>query len=472
MFYVAPTAFACGEDLAAKCTYLEAAITNGTAPSTWTPTTTAQYGCFGTSVMTDEQATNSLEIGDGHAYTKIITAKNCKGDNGSASAASIAEDYNGGGKTDWFLPSREELMALCLEFFNDPNSQFESRCRGRQSVVTGTIGTTSWSLAATIYWSTCAWGESQACYQSFYTGYWGYIARNSAWSVRPVRAFSQTTNTPTTTTTTSTTTTTTIPTTTTTTIPRTTTRPTTPPSTSSTTTTTTTTPKTACERAVTCNEGDVGPGGGNVFYVATTAFNCGVNPNATSATKCKYLEAAPNGWNNSDSDPRLAWGGGGRYAEVGACSNLSIPGAVGTSIGSGYANTKAINLACPDLTGNKSAPAARAAYFYAPSGKAAGWFLPSRDELTKLCEYAGRLSQATVGSGPFAMQSGSCYSGGNLYGGFVGYYYWSSSAVETPATATQQGNYQYALARYFVGGDNGSYQRWTDNYRVRPVRAF
>ena len=208
----------------------------------------------------------------------------------------------------------------------------------------------------------------------------------------------------------------------------------------------------------------MGPGGGNVFYVATADFNCGVNPNATPATKCKYLEAAPNGWNNSDSDPGLAWGGGGQNAEVGACSNLSIPGAVGTSIGSGYANTKAINLACPDLTGNKSAPAARAAYGYAPSGKAGGWFLPSRDELTKLCEYSGRLSQATVGSGPGARQSGSCYSGGNLYSGFSGGY-WSSTSGD---------NYN-AVARYFVGGSVGEssgYPKLIDGFRVRPVRAF
>ena len=209
----------------------------------------------------------------------------------------------------------------------------------------------------------------------------------------------------------------------------------------------------------------MGPGGGNVFYVATTAFNCGVNPNATPATKCKYLEAAPSGWNNSDSDPGLAWGGGDRNAMRGeACSNLSIPGAVGTSIGSGFANTAAIMIACPDASGNQSAPAARAASRYAPRGKAGGWFLPSRDELTKLCEYSGRLSQATVGSGPGTRQSGSCYSGGNLYSGFSGGY-WSSTSGD---------NYN-AVARYFVGGSVGEssgYSKWSDGFRVRPVRAF
>ncbi len=45
VFYVAPTGFACEEDLDTFCRYLEAAITNGIGSSTWTPTTTAQWGC-------------------------------------------------------------------------------------------------------------------------------------------------------------------------------------------------------------------------------------------------------------------------------------------------------------------------------------------------------------------------------------------------------------------------------------------
>ncbi len=200
--------------------------------------------------------------------------------------------------------------------------------------------------------------------------------------------------------------------------------------------------------------GDPGPAGGIVFYVATTPFKCGADLTAD----CTYLEAAPNGW-NSGSDPGLSWGGGA--GALGTCSNKTIPGASGTSIGSGFANTAAIMIACPDVSGNKSAPAARAASSYAPSGEAGGWFLPSRDELTKLCEYSGQKSLASV---VFPMQSGSCYSGGNLYSGFraTGYYWSSSQSAKT-----------YAYSRIFIGDvqqENRTFQnegRW-----VRPVRAF
>ena len=100
VFYIATTPFTCGEDLKAKCTYLEVAITKGTAPSTWTPDTKASWGCIDTSVMTDTQRTASLEIGTGQANTKIITSKNCVGADNSVSAASISVAYNGGGKSD------------------------------------------------------------------------------------------------------------------------------------------------------------------------------------------------------------------------------------------------------------------------------------------------------------------------------------------------------------------------------------
>jgi len=199
VFYVSPMPFACGEDLTAKCTYLEAAIANGTTPSTWTSTTSARWGCYGASVMTSDQRTASFEIGTGRANTKIITDKNCIGANNSVSAASIAAAYNGGNKTDWFLPSRKELNALCLEFFNDPNSLYVGNgwwaqrqidgCKGRQSPVSGTTNQVSWSFVDNGYWSSSESAANDGWYQSF--SYGGQDAFNAGYEyyVRPVRAF-------------------------------------------------------------------------------------------------------------------------------------------------------------------------------------------------------------------------------------------------------------------------------------------
>ena len=208
MFYVAPTisnsptSFTCGVDLTATCKYLEAAITE---TSTWTPGTAAtsgtaatpgtqaQWGCYGINVMTDTERTASLEIGQGQANTKMITVKNCKGTDDSLSAASIAKAYNGGGKTDWFLPSRKELDALCLAFFNGrtgvKNPIDKCMGSGNTNAVSGTTNELSWSFAAGNYWSSSENDASLAWFQNFRYGSQASYTKGSARYVRPVRAF-------------------------------------------------------------------------------------------------------------------------------------------------------------------------------------------------------------------------------------------------------------------------------------------
>ena len=80
--------------------YLEA------APANWDGTNDnqdpyVQWGCRGTSVQTN------TAIGTGSANTFAIIA-GCSG----TTAASTARAYRGGGKSDWFLPSRDELEQM------------------------------------------------------------------------------------------------------------------------------------------------------------------------------------------------------------------------------------------------------------------------------------------------------------------------------------------------------------------------
>ena len=188
VFYVAPTGFACEEDLDTFCRYLEAAITNGIGSSTWTPTTTAQWGCKDTLL-----AGTSDEIGAGRRNTKIITSRNCVGTDSSVSAASVAAAYNGGNTTDWYLPSRKELDALCNEFFkgSTANKSAKDSClgSGNPAVVTGSTNGISWSFAAGLYWSSSENNSSAALFQIFSTGYQGPNGKDAASYVRPVRAF-------------------------------------------------------------------------------------------------------------------------------------------------------------------------------------------------------------------------------------------------------------------------------------------
>jgi len=189
--------------------------------------------------------------------------------------------------------------------------------------------------------------------------------------------------------------------------------------------------------------GSPGPAGGIVFYVATTPFKCGVDLTAD----CTYLEAAPNGW-DSGSEPVRSWGGSG------PCVNASIPGASLPSIGSGHAITAAIMAACPAASGANSAPAARAADIYAPSGLASDWFLPSKDELNELCKYALQTGQAAGGD--------TICGGGALRSGFTAGYYWSSS----------EHNSMGAWFQDFPTGAQFPEYKGSSNVSVRPVRAF
>jgi hypothetical protein len=74
--------------------------------------------------------------------------------------------------------------------------------------------------------------------------------------------------------------------------------------------------------------GDTGPGGGKVFYVASTPFACG----ATLGKSCKYLEVSPTGlWN--------PWC-------VGTLATTSPVVAFSSAIGAGYWNTNKMLADC------------------------------------------------------------------------------------------------------------------------------
>jgi len=392
VFYVATTPFTCGEypnaTPATKCTYLEAAIADGTTPSTWTPSTKAQWGCKDTPVPG-----TSLEIGTGRANTKSITDKKCIGTDGSVSAASIAATYNGGDKSDWFLPSRKELDALCTEFFKGRSGTKQSyksdTCMGSGNVtaVTGTTNGISWSFAAgdqskypsNFYWSSSDKYDADlgAWSQDFLQGYEFPGTKNFPKFVRPVRAFSAT-----------------------------------------------------CAIGGTCAIGDAGPGGGIVFYVATTAQSWGT-----------YLEAAPTDYQVDGSRAGVEWG----------CSGTLI-GAADMAIGTGKTNTATILAKCSD-----TGIAARVAADYRGGGKS-DWFLPSKDELNELCKI---YSNGRTDTTDLVRLQDGCTGSASPTGGFATDFYWSSS--EDVANIARYQNFSNGLQYYSI--------KYNTSY-VRPVRAF
>jgi hypothetical protein len=193
--------------------------------------------------------------------------------------------------------------------------------------------------------------------------------------------------------------------------------------------------------AVVYTVGQTGPGGGIVFYVASTPFACG----PTRSTTCTYLEAAPTSGTIRWNDATYVWSGNTTVA-IGATAR-------GTAIGTGYANTLAIVGQSP--TANKAATISQA---YRGPNDLSDWFLPSKDELNQMCKWQAGVawtSDATVCTG------GTINTGPGA-AGFVENIYWSSSEYRADG----------AWHQYFdpIGGQYG-FTKYGPFY-VRPVRAF
>jgi len=194
----------------------------------------------------------------------------------------------------------------------------------------------------------------------------------------------------------------------------------------------TTAPVVLCANGGACAVGDSGPGGGKIFYVATSPFACG----PSRASTCTYLESAPSLWNGGAADPTRRWATAA-FDSVDVLNTSSPETATATGIGWGYRNTRAIVL-----QGNDSAATSAAALADAYSATLSGrvyedWYLPSKDEIFELC-------QQRV-----------------IVGGFVEDWYWSSTEAWS----------MLATPKYFSNSSNGDEFKFRD-YSVRPIRAF
>lgn len=130
------------------------------APKSWNGSTGDLNVTWCSNVVDSIPGTQATAIGSGRANTAAMLTV-CTSD-----AAVTASSYRGGGKSDWFLPSRDELRALFL----------------RQKITGG------FQLHG--YWSSSESTMNEAWIQDFYSDYTPAPSDKSyANFVRPVRAF-------------------------------------------------------------------------------------------------------------------------------------------------------------------------------------------------------------------------------------------------------------------------------------------
>ncbi len=147
----------------------------------------------------------------------------------------------------------------------------------------------------------------------------------------------------------------------------------------------TTTTTTSCRTGGDCAIGDIGPGGGVVFFDAGTQQSWG-----------RYMEVSP-----ADLTPTQF-----------GCTG-SLIGTTSPNLGTGRNNTDEISLSTCGAT-----TAARTATTYTLAG-VSDWYLPSTVELNELCKFARnqKTGDTTI----------PCNASGTLRPEFSATYYWSSS---------------------------------------------
>lgn len=208
-----------------------------------------------------------------------------------------------------------------------------------------------------------------------------------------------------------------------------------PTATSTSTTTTSTTLALTCADGGPCKVGDIGPGGGQVFYVSLSPF---ASPGSDCASTCFYLEVAPPGGDTQIGTTRQNQPVYRTWA-TGAQNNQAVPGgATSTAIGSGMSNTIAIQA----QPGNTAATSAAVYAFEYVNGGKTDWHLPSKDELNELItsQFYLRIQESRL-----ALEG-----------------YWSSS----------ESNANLAWRSYGIGDRWRAVTKFDTRIDVRPVRAF
>ena len=128
-----------------------------------------EWGCNGENVI----GTDGTSIGSGLQNTMDITSQGCATEYGGITAAQAALNAEINGYSDWYLPSKDELVEIYNTIGNgDPE---------------GNIGGFETSNPA--YWSSSEYNNDYAWYVYFNNGVTSYSNKYYAIRVRVIRAF-------------------------------------------------------------------------------------------------------------------------------------------------------------------------------------------------------------------------------------------------------------------------------------------
>ena len=146
----------------------------------------------GTTLVQSASTTASEAIGMGSANTDAIIARMAAGSVSSSDyAAGLASAYASGGYSDWFLPSKDELNAMCYYSRNLSASPDPTvNCYGSGGTTQdGTFAAGTYGFAIGDYWSSSQNTANFAWARPLVNGNQSNDFKTKALQVRPVRAF-------------------------------------------------------------------------------------------------------------------------------------------------------------------------------------------------------------------------------------------------------------------------------------------
>jgi hypothetical protein len=115
---------------------------------------------------------SGIAVGTGSFNTDAIVNKYTL--TGTDFAAGLARDYNGGGYTDWFLPSKDELNQMYTN---------------KETINTTASANGGSNFPISTYWSSTEYGFNVAWLQGFGDGNQSATNKSNTFNVRAVRAF-------------------------------------------------------------------------------------------------------------------------------------------------------------------------------------------------------------------------------------------------------------------------------------------
>lgn len=215
--------------------------------------------------------------------------------------------------------------------------------------------------------------------------------------------------------------------------------------------------------AVVYTVGSTGPGGGYIYYVNDSGFNCGTeytNNGSPTGDLCHYLEVAPLGWAASPSYP---WASPSKSSTQ--VSGLTNRGTAYNNIGGvglGFLNSQLISTFDRDSL----VVAATAARYYRGGGKN-DWYLPTSAELNLLCQWARGIASSVTTRCSGGTLNSATYGASSA--GFLDAAYWASEADTT--TPNRMAYVQTFGTPHPMFGSQYQYSK-DSNALVRPIRAF